>query len=93
MDTLQSFKVNVPSNIFSNIHFDLSFYTGLITGLIVGIISGFIANYLWDKYKERRKGKKPYFTCSASNGLVRFEGQTKGSADNLTTQIAKIINK
>ncbi len=58
--------------------------TGFFIGFGTGIATGFIANYLYERYKEWRRGKEPFISTRVSGGLIQFEGQIKNTTTGQT---------
>jgi len=65
-------------------------FNNFISGFILGVITGFFANMLYDWYKTKRRGKKPFLNTSVSGEMIKFEGQISNS-QSCQTSLYKLI--
>lgn len=56
-----------------------------LCGLVTGFISGFFANYFYDKYKIRKRGRRPYIISKVVGDKISIEGQINCTKSGLTT--------
>ena len=53
-----------------------------IISFIIGLVTGFFANLIYDWYKIKSKGKKPYVNVCLTGDLININGQIANSQSN-----------